>query len=253
MIAIDQLSKSYDGGKTQVVSNISLSIESGEILVILGSSGSGKSTLLKMINRLVEASSGRIEIDGEDIKRYDPVQLRRRIGYAIQDVGLFPHMTVEENISLLYRVDKKSPQVCLQRAHELLDLVNLDPHKYALRYPDELSGGQRQRVGVARALANNPNILLMDEPFGAVDALTRNDLQEEILRLNAELHKTIVFVTHDVFEAFRLGDRIAIIHRGELQQIDTKDMIQAQPATEFVRQLFERPAQQLSEFLGQDT
>lgn len=244
MIKLKNLSKTFNGGKSFVVKDLTLTINKGEILVILGSSGCGKSTTLKMINRLIEPSNGIIEIDGQAATEHDPITLRRTIGYVFQGIGLFPHMTVAENIAIVLRLLGKSRQERLQRARELLNLVNLKPERYATRMVSELSGGQQQRVGVARALANDPNYLLMDEPFGALDSITRNNLQEEILRLNAELHKTIVFVTHDIFEALRLADRIAVMNQGRLLQVGPKEEILENPADEFVKQLFKTPANQ---------
>ncbi len=244
MITLKSVSKTFDGGKTYAVKDVSFVVNKGETLVILGSSGCGKSTLLKMINRLIKISGGTIEIDGRDINEFNPVKLRRSIGYVFQGVGLFPHMSIEDNVAIVLRLLRQKPNNRLKRAHELLTLVNLNPQDFAKRYPDELSGGQQQRVGVARALAADPEYLLMDEPFGALDAITRDDLQGEVLRLKKELGKTIVFVTHDIFEALRLGDRIAVMHKGELQQIGTKHEIISQPATPFVEELFAKTADQ---------
>ncbi|MBB71125.1 MAG: glycine/betaine ABC transporter ATP-binding protein [Legionellales bacterium] len=245
MITLKHLSKSFDNGQSYVVNDVSLEIARGEILVLLGSSGSGKTTTMKMINRLVEPTSGDITIDGKPILEQNPVQLRRSIGYVFQGIGLFPHMTLAQNITVVMKLMKAPRDARDARARELLDLVNLPPDQFAERYPHELSGGQRQRVGVARALATDPDYLLMDEPFGALDAITRDELQEEILRLNKELHKTIVFVTHDLFEALRLGDRIAIMHEGRVEQVGCKDDILSHPATDFVQDLFAKPAEQL--------
>jgi len=244
MINLNNVSKTFDQGKTYAVRDVSLDVPGGETLVILGSSGSGKSTLLKLINRLIEMSSGEIHLDGHSILEQDTLALRRAIGYVFQGVGLFPHMSVEDNIAIMHRITGQGQSVGLARAHELLNLVNLSPGQYAKRFPEELSGGQQQRVGVARALALDPDYLLMDEPFGAVDAITRDTLQEEVLRLNGELHKTIIFVTHDVSEALRLGDRIAIMHKGQLQQIGPKEDIIKHPATDFVAELFAKSNQQ---------
>jgi len=248
MIRLEDVSKSFDGGKTFAVLNLSLDIAEGETLVLLGSSGCGKTTTLKMINRLLELTDGRIEVDGRDIRDRDPVQLRRSIGYVFQGIGLFPHMTVEENVSIVLRLLGKSLSKRRERARELLSLVALDPDAYAKRYPRELSGGEKQRVGVGRALAADPSYLLMDEPFGALDALTREALQLEVLRLKEQLRKTIVFVTHDIFEALLLADRIAVMHEGRLQQVGTQKEIMNNPATDFVRGLFEKPAKQLEAF-----
>lgn len=248
LIALRNLNKSFDGGGAYAVRNLSLEVAEGETLVLLGSSGCGKSTTLKMINRLVEPTDGVVELGGKDVRDYDPVELRRSIGYVFQGIGLFPHLTIAANIGIVPRLLGWSAARRDTRARELLELVGLDPVEHAGRYPNELSGGQQQRVGVARALAADPAYLLMDEPFGALDALTRDALQQELLAMKKRLGKTIVFVTHDIFEALTLADRIAILHAGELQQIGTKEEILGNPATQFVRDLFARPAQQLAAF-----
>jgi len=250
MMSLKHVSKSFDGERHFAINDVSLDIRDGETLVLLGSSGCGKTTLLKLINRLLDLTSGTIEVDGKDIARQDPVALRRSIGYVFQEIGLFPHMTVEENVAVVPRLIGWPSQKRRERAHELLRIVGLDPDTYAGRFPEELSGGQQQRVGVARALAADPAYLLMDEPFGALDALTRDTLQHELLTLKQRLNKTIVFVTHDIFEALTLGDRIAVLHGGHLQQIGTKEEILQNPATDFVRELFTKPAQQLAAYGG---
>jgi osmoprotectant transport system ATP-binding protein len=227
---------------------MSLDVAEGETLVLLGSSGCGKSTTLKMINRILEPTGGRIEVDGTDVQSQDPVLLRRSIGYVFQGIGLFPHMTVAENVGIGLRLAGWSASRRGARSRELLDLVGLPADDYAARLPEELSGGQQQRVGVARALAPDPNYLLMDEPFGALDALTRDTLQKELLALKRNLNKTVVFVTHDIFEALTLGDRIAVLHEGRLEQVGTQDEVLGSPATKFVRDLFARPARQLARF-----
>ncbi|MCG8451535.1 MAG: ATP-binding cassette domain-containing protein [Pirellulales bacterium] len=227
---------------------MSLEIANGETLVLLGSSGCGKTTTLKMINRLVEPTSGTIFVDGKNILEIDPVEWRRSIGYVFQGIGLFPHMTVQENVAAVLRLLNWPAQKKRKRAAEMLELVGLDPHEYGSRLPEQLSGGQQQRVGVARALAADPDYLLMDEPFGALDALTRDTLQEQLSALKKRLCKTIVFVTHDIFEALTLGDRIAVLHQGELQQVGTPDEVVGNPKTQFVRQLFAKPAKQLAAF-----
>lgn len=244
MIELENVSKAY--GTALVVNNISATIPDGEIVVVLGSSGCGKTTVLKMINRLVVPTSGIIKLEGEDISQKNSVLLRRSIGYVFQGIGLFPNMNVSENISIVLRLQKYSKKECKKRAYELLELINLNPNIYAKRRINELSGGQRQRVGVARALANNPNYLLMDEPFGALDSITRSTLQDELLRLNKELRKTIVFVTHDISEAFYLADRIIIMHQGKIQQMDVKKEILNNPKTDYVRELIESFRQQIN-------
>jgi osmoprotectant transport system ATP-binding protein len=248
MISLKNVSKSFDKGQHLAVKDISLHIREGETLVLLGSSGCGKTTLLKLINRLLDPTSGTIEMDGKDITGLDPIALRRSIGYVFQGIGLFPHMSVEQNVGMVPRLMGWGKRRRRERARELLGLVGLDPDVYAMRFPEALSGGQRQRVGVARALAADPACLLMDEPFGALDALTRDTLQQELLALKRRMNKTIVFVTHDIFEALTLGDRIAVLHTGSLQQVGTKKEILQHPATDFVRELFAKPAQQLAAY-----
>ncbi len=246
MIRLTHVSKTFDKGRSYAVKDLSLHVEEGETLVLLGSSGCGKTTTLKMINRLIETSSGTVEVNGKDIRDQAPVDLRRRMGYVFQEIGLFPHMTIEQNVAMVPRLLGWSDDKQKKRTRELLELVGLPPEDYAKRFPDELSGGQQQRAGVARALAADPPYLLMDEPFGALDALTRETLQQELINLKRKLKKTIVFVTHDIFEALLLGDRIAILHQGSLQQIGAKQEVLAKPATEFVRDLFAKPARQLA-------
>ena len=248
MIQLTHVSKSFDGGRSYAVKDLSFQVDVGETLVLLGSSGCGKTTTLKMINRLIELTEGGIEVGGIDVMEQDPVELRRRIGYVFQGIGLFPHMTIEQNVEIVPRLLGWPSKRRRERVQELLALVGLSPEEYAERFPDELSGGQQQRVGVVRALAADPAYLLMDEPFGALDALTREALQEELLSLKKDLKKTIIFVTHDIFEALLLGDRIVILHEGNLQQIGTKKEILGAPATGFVRNLFARPAKQLADF-----
>lgn len=235
-IVLEGVSKRYPDG-TVAVDNLSLQVRAGELLVLIGPSGCGKSTVLRMINRLVEPTAGRILLDGEDIARIDPVRLRRRIGYVIQDVGLFPHQTVRANVGTVPRLLGWPKEQIRARTDELLELVGLDPDRIGKRYPHELSGGQRQRVGVARALAANPVVMLMDEPFSAVDPIVRSRLQEEFLRLQAEVRKTVVLVTHDLDEAVRLGDRIAVLSQGgRLEQHGTPAEILGEPASAFVRE-----------------
>jgi osmoprotectant transport system ATP-binding protein len=248
VIVLEGVSKSYDGGRTFAVRNLSLEVREGETLVLLGSSGSGKTTALKMVNRLIEPTSGSITLDGQNVFDRDPVSVRRSIGYVFQGIGLFPHLTIQENVAIVARLLGWSSARRDRRALELLDLVGLPPHEYADRFPDELSGGQQQRVGVARALAADPDYLLMDEPFGALDALTRDTLEREVLNLKERLGKTIIFVTHDIFEALTLADRVAILHAGRLEQVGTKGEVLRHPASDFVRQLFEQPARKASQF-----
>lgn len=248
MISVRHVSKRFDGQSAYAVKDVSLEVAQGETLVLLGSSGSGKTTLLRMINRLTELTEGEILVGGRSVYEQDPIELRRSIGYVFQGIGLFPHLNIADNVSIVLRLLGVPAKQRDHRARELLELVELAPDLYARRFPDELSGGQRQRVGVARALAADPAILLMDEPFGALDGLTRDTLQRELLQLKQRLPKTIVFVTHDLFEALTLGDRIAVMHQGVLQQVGTANEILARPATDFVRELFEKPAKQLAAF-----
>jgi len=252
MIVLDGVSKSFGGGGAYAVRELSLQVNEGETLVLLGSSGCGKTTTLKMINRLIEPTSGTIEVDGCDVTKQAPVVLRRNIGYVFQGIGLFPHYRVIQNVEIVPRLVGWPPNKRRARVREILDLVGLPPDEFSGRFPDELSGGQQQRVGVARALAADPKYLLMDEPFGALDANTRDSLQQELKSLSKRLGKTTVFVTHDIFEALTLADRIAVLHEGRLQQIDTPQNILSDPATPFVRELFEKPAQQLAAFQGGD-
>jgi osmoprotectant transport system ATP-binding protein len=233
-IRLDHVRKEYPGG-TVAVDSLSLDVPAGELVVLVGPSGCGKSTILRMVNRLIEPSSGGVYLDGEEVTHVDPVLLRRRIGYVIQNVGLFPHQTVRDNVATVPRLLGWPKARVQQRIDELLDLVGLEPARFADRYPNELSGGQRQRIGVARALAADPVVLLMDEPFSAVDPIARGRLQEEFLRLQAAVRKTILFVTHDVDEAVRLGDRIAVLSEGgKLEQYDPPAILLAKPANDFV-------------------
>lgn len=247
MISFKNVSKTYPNG-TQALRGLSLDIPDNETLVLLGTSGSGKTTALKMINRLIDSTEGDIFIDDKSIKNMDAIDLRLNIGYAIQDVGLFPHMTVGENIAIVPRLLKWERDRVESRVGDLLNLVGLDPSSYKESYPDMLSGGQRQRVGVARSLAADPPVILMDEPFGALDPITREQLQDEFIELISGMNKTVVFVTHDVFEAVKMGDRIAIIDEGTLQQIDSPFNIVERPSNDFVRQFLGRHRFQLSLF-----
>ncbi|PWR06023.1 glycine/betaine ABC transporter [Micromonospora acroterricola] len=235
-ISLQGIRKRYPGG-TEAVRELSLEVKAGELVVLIGPSGCGKSTVLRMVNRLIEPTAGRIMLGDEDVTDVDPVRLRRRIGYVIQNVGLFPHQTVRANVATVPGLLGWSRDRTRARVDELLDLVGLDPAQFGRRYPHELSGGQRQRVGVARALAADPVVLLMDEPFSAVDPIVRARLQEEFLRLQAEVRKTILLVTHDLDEAVRLGDRIAVLSQGgHLEQYDTPAALLGAPATPFVRE-----------------
>jgi osmoprotectant transport system ATP-binding protein len=234
MIRLDRVSKRYPDG-TVAVQELTLEVARGELVVLVGPSGCGKTTTMKMVNRLVEPTGGRIVVDGVDVTDADPVALRRGIGYVIQNVGLFPHRTIEQNIAVVPELVGWPRNRRAERARELMELVGLDPAVHGRRYPHELSGGQRQRVGVARALAVDPPVLLMDEPFSAVDPVVRAQLQDEFLRLQDDVRKTILFVTHDIEEAVRLGDRIAVFKQGgRLEQFDTPAAILGTPATDFV-------------------
>ncbi|HLF40301.1 MAG TPA: ATP-binding cassette domain-containing protein, partial [Acidimicrobiia bacterium] len=234
MIRLEEVTKRYGAGPP-AVDGLTLHVDEGETLALVGPSGCGKTTTLKMVNRLVEPTSGRVLVEGRDVATVDPVALRRRIGYVIQQVGLFPHLSVAENVGTVPRLLGWGAARVGARVDELLDLVGLDPGAFRSRRPDELSGGQRQRVGVARALAADPPVLLMDEPFGAVDPVTRERLQDEFRRLQGELRKTVVFVTHDVDEALRLADRIAVLREGGiLEQHAPPAEILVRPASPFV-------------------
>jgi osmoprotectant transport system ATP-binding protein len=236
-IVFSDVTKRYEGRDAPAVDRLSLTIGAGEICMLVGPSGAGKTTALKLINRLIEFEEGDITIDGRSVRSLEVSELRRGIGYVIQQIGLFPHMTVAANIGTVPRLlgwDKKRIK---ERAEELLELVGLDPKADGKRYPNQLSGGQRQRVGLARALAADPSVMLMDEPFGALDPITRARLQDEFLRLQSQVKKTVVFVTHDIDEAIKMGDRIAVLREGGvLAQYDTPDTILARPIDDFVAQ-----------------
>ena len=236
-IVFDQVSKVYPGAPAPAVDDVSLSIPRGTTAVILGTSGSGKTTLMKMVNRLYDPTGGRILVEGRDIRELEPTELRRRIGYVIQQIGLFPHWTVAENVATVPSILGWPRDKTRARVNELLNLVGLDPAEYASRYPSQLSGGQQQRVGIARALAADPDIMLMDEPFGAVDAITRGRLQDEFLALQQATHKTVLFVTHDVEEALHLADRLIVMDKGKVLQYDTPFNVIAHPANDFVAEL----------------
>lgn len=224
-----------------ILENINLTINEGELVVFIGPSGCGKTTTLKMINKLINITSGEILINGKNITEEDTIKLRRKMGYVIQQTGLFPHMTVGENIGLIPNLEKWSEEEIQKRTYELLELVGLSPEEYIDKYPNELSGGQQQRVGIARAFTMNPEIILMDEPFSALDPITRNQLQDEIYNIQQELKKTIIFVTHDIDEALKLGDRICIMKDGQIIQLDTPERLLKDPANDFVK-----------EFIGKD-
>ncbi|GMO52139.1 MAG: ABC transporter ATP-binding protein [Treponemataceae bacterium] len=242
-IVFDNVVKHFAGASSPAVNHVSLAIEAGEFITIVGTSGCGKTTLLKLVNRLYEPDSGSVRISGGNVAEQDPVLLRRGIGYVIQQIGLFPHMTVEDNIAVVPRLLKWDKARIRARVEELLTLVNLDPREFRKRRPARLSGGQQQRIGLARALAADPAIMLLDEPFGAVDAINRNNLQNEILRIHqgekGENRRTYLFVTHDMNEAFKLGARVIIMHQGAIQQFDTPRNIIGNPANSLVRGLLE--------------
>lgn len=234
MIKLESISKTYPGSGRKVLDDLSMVFEEGTTTALIGPSGCGKTTTMRLINRLEQPSSGRIWVDGRDIAKEDPVKLRRHIGYVIQNVGLFPHMTVADNIATVPRLLGWSPSRIQSRIDELLDLVGLDAGQYARRYPEALSGGQRQRVGVARALAADPPVMLMDEPFGAIDPLVRGRLQTEFKQILQRVKKTVIIVTHDLDEAIKMGDRIAIMREGRLSQYAAPTEVLSAPADEFV-------------------
>ena len=242
MIQIERLTKRYQD--VTAVAELSLTVEDGELLVLLGGSGCGKTTTLKMINRLIIPTAGHVLLDGADVSTLEPHVLRRRIGYVFQKVGLFPHMTVGENVAITPSLIGWDPPRIQQRVDELLELVELEPSAVRDRQPTELSGGQQQRVGVARALAAEPVVMLLDEPFGALDPLTRQRLQEAFLRIRRKVGLTAVFVTHDMAEALTVGDRIAVMHEGRLVQIGSPTELMNRPANEYVGQLLSTPRRQ---------
>ena len=243
MIKLENLTKTFahNGTTVKAVDNVSLEVPAGEMCVLLGPSGCGKTTTLKMINRLIPATSGKIYINGEDTSTQDTTTLRRNIGYVIQQIGLFPNMTIEENITVVPRMLGWDKKRCHERATELMSMVALDPTKFLHRYPREMSGGQQQRIGVIRALAADPPVLLMDEPFGAVDPINREVIQNEFLDMQRQLKKTVMLVSHDIDEALKLGDRIAVFGQGRIVQCASPDELLASPANEFV-----------GSFVGQD-
>jgi len=237
-IAFREITKVFPGTSKPAVNAVSFEVQEGSTCMLVGTSGSGKTTLLRMVNRLIEPTSGEIVIDDKNVLEEDPILLRRRIGYVIQQVGLFPHMTIAENVRVTAEIAGGwSKQRLADRVDELLNLAGLPPEEYRSRFPRQLSGGQQQRVGLARALATDPAILLMDEPFGALDAITRARMQEELLRIQRDVQKTILFVSHDIEEAFKLGDQVAVLSEGKLIQLGTPVELLANPASDFVRKL----------------
>lgn len=233
-IRLDKVTKLFPGVARPAVDALDLTIETGQVCVLIGPSGCGKTTTMRMVNRLIEPTSGRIFVGGQDVTQADPVALRRHIGYVIQQIGLFPHMTIAQNVATVPKLLGWEPARIKARVAEMLELVGLDPGQFLDRYPRHLSGGQRQRVGVARALAADPPVMLMDEPFGAVDPIVRGRLQEEFLAILKRLNKTVILVTHDIDEAIRMGDAVAILKDGRLVQYDTPDRLLAAPANDFV-------------------
>ncbi len=236
MIKLDNVTKAFEtsAGVTMAADRVSFEVADGEICVLLGPSGCGKTTTLKMVNRLIQPTSGKIYIDGKDTDQYDPVELRRTIGYVIQQIGLFPNMTVEENICVVPKLLGWDMGKARERAAELLSIINLEPGIYLKRFPKELSGGQQQRVGVARALAADPPVLLMDEPFGAIDPINREVIQDEFLKIHRRLKKTVMFVSHDIDEAVKMADKVAIFRAGKLEQFDSPDNLLAHPVNDFI-------------------
>lgn len=234
VIEFQNVSKSYEKNKT-VIKNLNLIVEQGDFITILGTSGNGKTTLLKMINCLEEKTSGTLKVLGQEVEKWDKSELRRNIGYVVQSIGLFPHLTIEENISYVLTLQNKAYSEKREKAEELLELLNL-PLDYLEKYPRELSGGEQQRVGIARALASSPRIMLMDEPFGALDEINRRNLQEQVEKLQRELGLTILLVTHDIEEAFRLGSKIIVMHNGKIEQMGAKEEFYQNSNTEFVEE-----------------
>ncbi|MHB8101919.1 MAG: ABC transporter ATP-binding protein [Methanosarcina sp.] len=232
---LEKVTKKY--GDRFAVKNLNLEIQGGELLILIGRSGSGKTTALRMINRLIEPDSGSISVNGIDVREFDPILLRRNIGYVIQNIGLLPHLRVSENIGLILKLESWKEEKIRERVKYLLNLVSLPPQIFMERYPHELSGGQQQRVGLARAMAMDPPLFLMDEPFGALDPLLRSQLQDEFCKIKKELGRTIVFVTHDINEAFRLGDRIAVMNNAELVQVGTPEELIFSPANDLVAEI----------------
>jgi len=234
MIRFENITKQYN--QKTVIRDFNLDIEEGQLVVFIGPSGCGKTTLLKMINRLLEPTSGKIYVNEKDISKQDPIELRRNIGYVIQSTGLFPHMTIKENLELIPKLKGEDSDSIKRKTNDLLELVGLAPDEYLYRYPSELSGGQKQRIGVARAFSTDSDIILMDEPFSALDPVTRNSLQDELFSMQKELNKTIVFVTHDMDEAIKIADKICLLNDGHIIQYDTPDQILKNPASEYVEE-----------------
>jgi len=230
LLKFENISKRYN--RQDIISDMSFEVEKGKLVVLIGPSGCGKTTLLKMVNRLTKPTSGKIYLNGEDIFTKDEIELRRNIGYVIQQTGLFPHMTIRENLEIIPRLQKKAPADITAKSLELMDMVGLDPEQYLDRYPTQLSGGQQQRIGVARAFACDPELILMDEPFSALDPITRSQLQDELVDLQAKVRKTIVFVTHDMDEAVKIADKICFINNGRIIQYDTPEELMKNPANE---------------------
>jgi osmoprotectant transport system ATP-binding protein len=244
MISLENVSKSYDGNSHFCVRDVNLHVHKGSLLVLLGASGSGKTTTLKMINRLIEPTAGRIRIGGQDIRSLDPVELRRGIGYVFQGIGLFPHLTVAQNVAVVPRLLGWSANQTTKRVDELLELVHLPPNEFRTRYPRQLSGGQQQRVGFARALAARPEVMLLDEPFGALDPITRDELRTEFLSIRQSLGLTAVMVTHDMTEALLSADRIAVMNVGRLVRLGTPRELLTDPGDTFVASLMSTPTRQ---------
>lgn len=245
-IQLKNVYKKFAGASYPALDHLTLDVEEGEFVTILGTSGCGKTTLIKSINRLIEIDEGEIDVNGKNINSADPVELRRSIGYVIQQIGLFPHMTIGDNIATVPKILKWDKDKINKRVDELLEMIDLDPKEFKNRYPSELSGGQQQRVGLVRALAARPNIMLLDEPFGAIDAITRDKLQDELIRIHQKNKGTFMFVTHDINEAFKLGTKVLIMDHGQLQQYDTPDHIRENPANEFVLSLITKGHPELS-------
>lgn len=244
MIVLREVCKSYDGGRTFAVRDVSLNVGAGELLILLGSSGCGKTTTLKMINRLIEPTRGVIEVNGRDVLQQNPVELRRSIGYVFQGIGLFPHMTIAENIGVVPRLLGWSTAQIDERVDALLEMMSLPLNDFRHRWPGQLSGGQRQRIGLARALAAQPGLMLMDEPFGALDPVTRQELQDEYVRIHRDLGLSTIMVTHDMTEALLLADRIAVMRDGRILQLGTPHELISNPQDDFVQQMLEAPRKQ---------